>query len=137
MSYEKHTWETGETITAEKLNNLENGVASFSGGIMIINAVAAKNGSSYIVTADKTYEDVMAAYNEGKMIIVRGKVDFEGIGEDYQDYWPTRDYIMREASRPNTQAFTFSALTQERSGTVDYRFTVNTSAWQLLVYDFT
>ena len=26
MSYEKHTWETGETITAEKLNNLENGV---------------------------------------------------------------------------------------------------------------
>lgn len=31
MSYEKHTWETGETITAEKLNNLENGVAS-SGG---------------------------------------------------------------------------------------------------------
>ena len=24
MSYEKHTWQTGETITAEKLNNLEN-----------------------------------------------------------------------------------------------------------------
>lgn len=24
MNYEKHTWETGETITAEKLNNLEN-----------------------------------------------------------------------------------------------------------------
>lgn len=28
MSYEKHTWETGETITAEKMNNLEDGVAS-------------------------------------------------------------------------------------------------------------
>lgn len=27
MAYEKHTWETGETITAEKLNNLEDGVS--------------------------------------------------------------------------------------------------------------
>lgn len=26
MSYEKHTWETGEVITAEKLNNIENGI---------------------------------------------------------------------------------------------------------------
>ena len=25
MAYEKHTWETGEVITAEKLNNLEDG----------------------------------------------------------------------------------------------------------------
>lgn len=32
MSYEKHTWETGETITAEKMNNLEEGVASSGGG---------------------------------------------------------------------------------------------------------
>ena len=136
MSYEKHTWETGETITAEKMNNLEDGVASFSSGIMIINAIAAKNGSSYIVTADKTYEDVMAAYNEGKMIIVRGKVDFEGIGEDYQDYWPTRDYIMQAAPRPNEQVFTFSALSQETSGMVNYRFTVNTSAWQFFGIGF-
>lgn len=26
MSYEKHTWETGEVITAEKLNNMEQGI---------------------------------------------------------------------------------------------------------------
>lgn len=30
MSYEKHTWETGETITAEKLNNLEDEVDNIS-----------------------------------------------------------------------------------------------------------
>ena len=28
MSYSKHTWENGETITAEKLNNIEQGIAS-------------------------------------------------------------------------------------------------------------
>ena len=27
MSYEKHTWESGETITAEKLNHIEDGIA--------------------------------------------------------------------------------------------------------------
>ena len=99
------------------------------GGIIIINAVAAKNESSYIVTADKTYEDVIAAYTEGKMIIVRGKVDFEGIGEDYQDYWPIRDYIMQEAPRPNSVAFVFSALAKESNAIVNCTFTVSTSQW--------
>ena len=31
MSYTPHTWTTGETITASKMNNLENGVQSASG----------------------------------------------------------------------------------------------------------
>ena len=35
MAYEKHTWETGETITAEKLNNLEDGVSG-NGGILLV-----------------------------------------------------------------------------------------------------
>lgn len=26
MAYEKHTWTTGETITAEKLNHIEEGI---------------------------------------------------------------------------------------------------------------
>jgi len=28
MAYAKHTWQTGETITATKLNNIENGIAT-------------------------------------------------------------------------------------------------------------
>lgn len=31
MPYEKHTWETGETITVEKLNNIEIGALTNSG----------------------------------------------------------------------------------------------------------
>ena len=31
MAYEKHTWETGETITAELLNHIEDGVAELYG----------------------------------------------------------------------------------------------------------
>lgn len=31
MAYQKTTWNTGDTITAEKLNNLETGVAAANG----------------------------------------------------------------------------------------------------------
>lgn len=31
MAYKKHTWETGEVITAEKLNHIEEGVAEING----------------------------------------------------------------------------------------------------------
>lgn len=32
MAYEKQTWECGETITADKLNHMEDGIANASGG---------------------------------------------------------------------------------------------------------
>lgn len=32
MAYEKQTWECGETITAEKLNHIEDGIADASSG---------------------------------------------------------------------------------------------------------
>lgn len=32
MAYEKHTWENGELITAEKLNHIEGGIESSGGG---------------------------------------------------------------------------------------------------------
>lgn len=32
MAYEKQTWECGETITAEKLNHIEDGIESASSG---------------------------------------------------------------------------------------------------------
>ena len=45
MAYEKHTWECGETITAEKLNSLEGGVwealdCCSQGGTLIFTATA-------------------------------------------------------------------------------------------------
>ena len=43
MSYEKTTWENGDIITAEKLNNLETGVANSDG--VIFEFETYKNGS--------------------------------------------------------------------------------------------
>lgn len=35
MAYNKTTWETGDVITAEKLNNIENGIAGIKGVLPI------------------------------------------------------------------------------------------------------
>lgn len=67
MSYEKHTWETGETITAEKLNNIEDGIASASGGdsrVFYVN-IQGRPGSA---TFDKTFDEMLEAYNNGKLV---------------------------------------------------------------------
>lgn len=57
MSYEKHTWETGETITAEKLNNLEQGITN--AGILVVNGVYDEQANT--VTLDKTWQEIFNA----------------------------------------------------------------------------
>lgn len=49
MAYEPNTWNTGDTITAEKLNHLEQGVAA--------NAAAAGSASSAASTAQQTAQE--------------------------------------------------------------------------------
>ena len=56
MSYEKHTWETGEVITAEKLNNIEDGVKN----------IVDKGLSSRVVTIIE--EDFVACANENNIV---------------------------------------------------------------------
>lgn len=68
MSYEKHTWQTGETITAEKLNNLEDGVASNGGDVFFIVEFVEGTESNKPI-ADKTTTEIINAMNSGKMVI--------------------------------------------------------------------
>ena len=45
MAYSKKTWNDGEVITKEAMNNIENGVAAANAGIPV-NATKAKDGVS-------------------------------------------------------------------------------------------
>ena len=61
MSYEKTTWQAGDTVTAAKLNKLENGVAM--GGALYI---------PIIVNEDETGASISYSYNEIAEIINEG-----------------------------------------------------------------
>lgn len=67
MSYTPTNWQTGDTITAEKLNKLENGVASGGGG-GLFKITATLNNETWSV--DKTFNEIVSAYNNGMLIVL-------------------------------------------------------------------
>lgn len=62
MAYTQTVWQDGDLITAEKLNNMEAGIGS-AGGALIIND---NDG-----TLDKTWQEIWDAAEAGKTIILR------------------------------------------------------------------
>lgn len=76
MSYTPTTWATGDVITAEKLNNIENGIANAGSGTSAGNAVVFEftatydlQSHSYSVATDVTFEEVKSAFLAGKLCI--------------------------------------------------------------------
>lgn len=65
MAYEKHTWETGEVITAENLNHMENGIKD-AGGSFAISVQQTDNA----LTLTKTWQEIFDAVNGGKFAYV-------------------------------------------------------------------
>lgn len=65
MAYEKHTWSCGETVTADLLNRMEDGIAEGGGGsdVLIINGTATPTQDQYTftLTVDKTVDEVLNA----------------------------------------------------------------------------
>ena len=69
MAYEPKTWECGETITADDLNHMENGITDAS-DIVNVNVVATGSiPSASIDTIDKTFDELLEAHNSGKTIV--------------------------------------------------------------------
>ena len=73
MSYEKNTWEIGDTITAEKLNNMEDGIEG--AGIVVVNLV---DGEDHTFVGDMTYSELTATL--GKVpVIARYVIELDGL----------------------------------------------------------
>ena len=81
MAYTPTEWKSGDVITAEKLNNIEEGISNSN--IFIVNISAHGSGGSYTVTSDKTYTEIRAAYDAGKIIIGNIDDDQGGAPDDY------------------------------------------------------
>lgn len=64
--YEKTNWQTGDTITADKLNHMESGIENANNPFIVTLTPTAQDFSG---TMDKTVAEIQAAYNSGKKII--------------------------------------------------------------------
>jgi len=61
MAYEKQTWTTGEVITEEKLNHIEDGIANAGDGVLVVNMNQTKDGDIDVFTLDKTWQEIFDA----------------------------------------------------------------------------
>ena len=101
MAYEKHTWETGETITAEKLNNLEDGVS----GNRVFSVNINENSEGYIL--DKTFGEIRNAYELGLVIkLVYSATDFYGNSLDVY-YVSSINYHNQDGTNPESNGEIF------------------------------
>lgn len=65
MSYTPTTWQTGDTITAEKLNNMESGIENANEPFIVTLTPTAADFSG---TMDKTPKEIYDAYMAGRQI---------------------------------------------------------------------
>ena len=76
MSYEPNTWKTGDRITEEKLNHIEQGILYASEAaeeVIVVNAYSewnAETESYENVHADKSSAEIIELINSGKTVIV-------------------------------------------------------------------
>ena len=97
MSYTPTTWQTGDTITAEKLNNMESGIEKAVNPFIVTCTPTAQDFSG---TMDKTPEEIDEAYRTGRRI--RFKVmgmDAEVDATQYVDNTTPPEYYQAAATR--------------------------------------
>lgn len=71
MSYTKQTWATGDVITANKMNHMEDGIANAGGGILFVHETYDEETEIYWL--DKTWKEIKDAYlSTGCVLIEQG-----------------------------------------------------------------
>lgn len=99
MAYEKQTWVTGEVITKEKLNHMEDGIANSGGGMFIVNVDEDNK-------LDKTWNEIMNAFKNGlvpaiaKYSVQRNRVRFQIVNvvmQTGEHEWSVSSYEVNEA----------------------------------------
>lgn len=108
MSYTPTTWVTGDTVTATKLNKLEQGVAN-AGSALICTATYSSSISVPDYVLDKTVQEIYDALLSGTPAYI--KFQYGVLGTDYTSHlflapiikiysYATTDVIKILASRP-------------------------------------
>lgn len=81
MSYEKQTWVTGETITQEKLNHMEDGIEEADNNRALIVGFSKYDPDEEEYTLNKTWGEIRDASLTGPVILVDNYNDYSGVSE--------------------------------------------------------
>ena len=129
MSYEKQTWQTGDVITQEKLNHMEDGIAD--GEVVIIDAKAVRNDDTWEVT------EFGSSYNELKELILAKKYIVVRL-ENKDPYAPYAKLAFLHLDSLNQAEFPSgvgNSTISFQDVKVMYTSEIKVSIWNLYVHD--
>ena len=127
MSYTPIEWKTGDIVTSEKLNHMENGIEGGNSALICRDI----QESGYL---DKTFGEILDAYTSGKPVILyvkRGTDEHVGmyysaltINISYNNVEPEKYYtgaveFFNYGTYVTDRASSYEALLEERVGLTD------------------
>ena len=128
MSYVATNWATGDVITAEKLNNIENGIVNNS--IYMVN-VTNIDYSNNTFTCDKTWNEIKTAYESGRHVIMR-KLQVYTL----YDFWEVTKAEIADETGEVTE-LQFTRIEINPGGAYQYRLVINENNNTYVVSSFT
>lgn len=160
MSYTKQTWETGDTITAEKLNHIEDGVddlsrhlndkqnapatAGTAGQVLGLDSnlnpawmdqTGGTTGLTILSYGHSTWADFLAAYNANRVVYCRASSS-DNPGSGSQNRLAFLAFVQGTADRPTGAEFQYyrsvSSHTAEQQGDQVFVYTLsNKGVWDV------
>jgi hypothetical protein len=113
MAYEKNTWKTGDIVSSQKLNHMEDGIAN-SENVFIVRG-ATINDDGLTGTLDKTWQQIRDAMGSKICVIViedgdNARCDF--IGTTWDNPSPKPGYSRYQVLTVST-GVTFSTVSKD------------------------
>lgn len=87
MAYEPKEWVCGDTITADDLNRMEQGIQDAS-NVAVMNVESVMNAQTQMITVtscDMTAQDVFDLMSAGKTVVANVHMDVQVNGDTVQD----------------------------------------------------
>jgi hypothetical protein len=97
MSYEKTTWQTGDTVTAEKLNNAEQGIAQNAHDIEDLQGALDGDIESYVDGWLDSHPEATTTVQDGAVTtskIANGAVTVDKLADDVNPWYKLRNINM-------------------------------------------
>ena len=127
--YTPTEWATGDVITADKLNHMEEGIeASFSDG-NFVPIFTFQNGDQTAVTCDKTYEEVRAAVEANSCHMAKAFWDGMPRFEECYRLVDSRydeniifNHLISSCENRKLTSIGIATITYYSSGTITYKY---------------
>ena len=132
MSYTPTEWKTGDIVTSQKLNKLENGLAAVGYGTFKV-TIASTIDEPPKLTMNKTWQEIKNAFDAGLVVIG----DMVTTGEGLEDHLILYMLSLSHNASDETQPYTVKMFTTDDHDASIFFIFYAVAATDYPIYEFT